>query len=349
MLEIRPVFSDPENIHPLSLTDSSPAHPAEVKKPRLIDEVRIAIRTRHYSRKTEKTYKNWILQYILFHNKRHPKEMGEKEVNQFLSHLAVVKNVSSSTQNQALSAILFLYKNVLNKELGDFGDVIRAKRSRKIPVVFTKDEVRRILTNLSGEKQLMASLLYGSGLRLTECLRLRVKDVDFEGKQLIIRDGKGEKDRVTLLSEKVIPFLKKHLSKVRKIHTADTAKGVVTTNLPYALERKYPNIAKEWHWCYVFPSIKTAFDTKTGEVKRHHLNESVLQRAVKKAIKQAKVEKHGGCHTFRHSFATHLLENGYDIRTIQDLLGHKNLQTTMVYTHVMNKGPMGVKSPGDSL
>ncbi|MBC8198098.1 MAG: integron integrase [Candidatus Marinimicrobia bacterium] len=319
------------------------------KKPKLLEQVGIEVQTRHYSRRTEKTYRNWIKQFVLFHNKRHPKQMGKIEVNQFLSHLATRRNVSASTQNQALSAILFLYKNVLHKELGDFGDVIRAKHSRKIPVVFTKDEVKRILTQLIDEKQLMASLLYGSGLRLTECLRLRVKDVDFDNKQIIVRDGKGEKDRVTLMSEKVIPFLKKYLSKVRKIHTADSEKGVVTTNLPYALERKYPNIAKEWHWSYVFPSTKTVVDKKTGKVKRHHLNESVLQRAVKKAIKQAKVEKHGGCHTFRHSFATHLLENGYDIRTIQDLLGHKNLQTTMVYTHVMNKGPLGVKSPGDSL
>ncbi len=275
--------------------------------------------------------------------------MGEKEVNQFLSHLATERNVSASTQNQALSAILFLYKNVLNKELGDFENVVRAKRNRKIPVVFTKDEVRNILTHLTSEKQLMASLLYGSGLRLTECLRLRVKDIDFENKQIIVRDGKGEKDRVTLLSEKINPFLKRHLKKVSKIYSMDSENEVVTTNLPYALERKYPNIGKEWHWAYVFPSTKTVVDQNTGELKRHHLNESVLQRAVKKAIKQAKVEKHGGCHTFRHSFATHLLEAGYDIRTIQELLGHKKLETTMVYTHVMNKGPLGVKSPGDDL
>ena len=275
--------------------------------------------------------------------------MGETEVNRFLSYLATQKNVAASTQNQALSAILFLYKNVLHKELGDFGNVVRAKRSRKIPVVFTKDEVRGILTNLTGEKQLMASLLYGSGLRLTECFRLRVKDIDFDNKQIVVRDGKGEKDRVTLLSEKIIPHLNKHINKVKKVHKADSIKDVGTTNIPYALERKYPNIAKEWYWCYVFPSTKTVVDKNTGEVKRHHLNESVLQRAVKKAIKLAKVEKHGGCHTFRHSFATHLLENGYDIRTIQDLLGHKNLQTTMIYTHVMNKGPLGVKSPGDTL
>ncbi len=318
-------------------------------KPKLLDQVRTEIQTRHFSPRTEKTYINWIKQYIFYHNKRHPKEMGEVEVNKFLSHLATEKNVSASTQNQALSAILFLYKNVLQKELGDFGNVIRAKRSRKIPVVFTKDEVRKIMGNLERKHRLMAHLLYGSGLRLTECLGLRVKDIDFDNKQIIVRDGKGEKDRVTLLSEKIVPHLKKHLAKVRQIHTEDPKKGIGTTNLPYALERKYPNIAKEWHWCYVFPTTKLAQDKKTGEWKRHHLNESGLQRAVKKAMRKAKVEKHGGPHTFRHSFATHLLENGYDIRTIQDLLGHKNLQTTMVYTHVMNKGPMGVKSPGDSL
>ncbi len=318
-------------------------------KPKLLEQVSIEVQTRHYSRRTDKTYRNWIKQFVLFHGKKHPKQMGEVEVNQFLSHLSTRRNVSASTQNQALSAILFLYKNVLHKELGDFGNVIRAKRSRKIPVVFTKDEVRQILKNLPGEKQLMASLLYGSGLRLTECLRLRVKDVDFDNKQIIVRDGKGEKDRVTLLSEKVIPFLKKHLIKVRKIHTEDIEKGICTTNMPYALERKYPNIAKEWHWQYVFPSSKTVVDKKTGEIKRHHLSESALQRAVKGAIKLAKVEKHGGCHTFRHSFATHLLENGYDIRTIQELLGHKKLETTMIYTHVLHNGPLGVKSPGDML
>ncbi len=318
-------------------------------QPKLLDSVTIEIQTRHYSTKTEKTYRNWIKQYVLFHKKRHPNEMSEKEVNQFLSHLAVDRHVSASTQNQALSAILFLYKNVLHKELGDFGNVVRAKRSRKIPVVFSKDEVKRILAQLSGEKQLMASLLYGSGLRITECIRLRVKDVDFDNKQIVVRDGKGEKDRVTLLSKKAIPLLTKHLEIVKNTFRSDNEKGIGTTNIPYALERKYPNIAKEWYWCYVFPSTKTVVDKKTGELKRHHMNDSVLQKAVKRAIKQAQVEKHGGCHTFRHSFATHLLENGYDIRTIQDLLGHKSLQTTMVYTHVMNKGPMGVKSPGDSL
>jgi len=322
---------------------------SQKKEPKLLDILRDEIRARHYSRRTEKTYKNWVKQYIIFHDMRHPSEMGEIEVNLYLTHLATHKKVSSSTQNQALSAILFLYKNVLHKELGDFGNVVRAKRSRKIPVVFTKDEVKRIFTHLIDEKQLMASLLYGSGLRLTECLQLRVKDVDFEHKQIIVRDGKGEKDRVTLLSEKDTQRLKRHLKKVKYIYNTDHHNGVVTTNIPYALERKYPNISKEWHWCYVFPSTKTVVDKNTGEVKRHHLNESVLQRAVKKAIKLAKVEKHGGCHTFRHSFATHLLENGYDIRTIQELLGHKSLQTTMIYTHVMNNGPLGVKSPGDTL
>ena len=319
------------------------------KGPKLLDILRDEIWARHYSPKTERTYANWVKQYIIFHGKTHPNDLDEKDVNRFLTYLATKRHVSASTQNQALSAILFLYKNVLHKELGDFGNVIRAKRSKKIPTVFTKDEVKRILIHLIDEKQLMASLLYGSGLRLTECLRLRVKDVDFEHKHIIVRDGKGEKDRVTLLSEKDIQRLNKHLEKVKKTYNTDFHNGVVTTNIPYALERKYPTISKEWHWYYVFPSTKKVIDKNTGEIKRHHLNESVLQRAVKKAIKQAKIEKHGGCHTFRHSFATHLLENGYDIRTIQDLLGHKSLQTTMIYTHVMNKGPMGVKSPGDSL
>jgi len=318
-------------------------------KPKLLEQVSVEVQTRHYSRRTENTYRNWIKQFVLFHGKKHPKQMGEGEVNQFLSYLATQRNVSASTQNQALSAILFLYKNVLHKELGDFGNVIRAKRSRKIPVVFTKDEVKRILTLISGEKQLMATLLYSSGLRLAECLRLRVKDIEFNQNYITVRDGKGEKDRVTILSEKIIPHLKRHLTKVKKVYKADSEKGIGTTNIPYALERKYHNIAKEWHWAYVFPSTKTVVDKKTGEVKRHRLNDSVLQKAVKSAMKSAKIEKHGGPHTFRHSFATHLLENGYDIRTIQELLGHKSLQTTMIYTHVMNKGPLGVKSPGDNL
>ncbi len=331
---------------PLSFTSI----PNELQsKPKLLEQVGIEIQARHYSPRTEKTYIHWVKEYIFFHNKIHPNKLSEKDVNRFLSYLATDKHVSASTQNQALSAILFLYKHVLHRELGDFGNVIRAKRSKKIPVVFTNIEVRAIINHLENEKRLMVHLLYGSGLRLMECLRLRVKDVDFEKKQIIVRDGKGEKDRVTLLSEIIMPHLKRHLRNVKKLYQSDFEKGIGTTNIPYALERKYPNIAKEWHWAYVFPSTKHAADKQTGELKRHHLNESVLQRAVKKAIKLAKIEKHGGCHTFRHSFATHLLENGYDIRTIQELMGHKSLQTTMVYTHVMNNGPMGVKSPGDDL
>lgn len=318
-------------------------------KPKLLDTVRREIQTRHYSPKTEKTYVSWVKQYILFHNKTHPKELSEKDVNQFLSHLATKKHVSASTQNQALSAILFLYKYVLHKTLGDFGNVIRAKRTKKVPVVFSKEEIRNIFSHLEKNKKLMANMIYGSGLRLTECLSMRIKDIDFDQMQIVVRDGKGEKDRVTLLPEKLIPELKSRLRKVKKLHDKDLEDGNGTTTLPYALSRKYANGAKEFKWQYVFPSTKLILDKKNGLWKRHHINESVLQRAIKKAMKLAEIHKHGGCHTLRHSFATHLLEAGYDIRTIQDLLGHKSLQTTMIYTHVMNKGPLGVKSPGDDL
>ncbi len=320
-----------------------------VNKPRLLDQVRTQIQTRHYSLKTENTYVSWIKRYIYFHNKRHPNEMGEKEINEYLSFLATDKHVSASTQNQALSAILFLYKHILRRDLGDLGNVIRAKRTRNIPVVFTKNEVGAIINGLTGTDKLMVLLLYGSGLRLMECLRLRVKDLDFGNMQLIVRDGKGEKDRVTLLATNIVPQLKKHLKRVRQIHDSDLEKGYGKVSLPYALERKYPAASSEWSWQYIFPSNKLSRDPQTGEVKRHHINESVLQRAVKRAIKSSGVFKHGGCHTFRHSFATHLLEDGYDIRTIQELLGHKSLETTMIYTHVLNKGPLAVKSPGDNL
>jgi len=322
---------------------------SSAENPRLLDEVKSHIQTRHYSRRTEKSYVSWILKYIYFHNKTHPAKMGENEINQFLTYLATDKHVSASTQNQALSAILFLYKWVLNRELGDFGHVIRAKKTRKIPVVFTRSEVRAIINCMTGTNKLMVMLLYGSGLRLMECLRLRIKDLDFGNTQLVIRDGKGEKDRVTLLATNIVPQLKRHLKQVRKTHNSDLEMGYGKVSLPYALERKYPNASSEWHWQYVFPSLKLSKDPLSGKTKRHHLHESVLQRAVKAAVKKAGICKHGGCHTFRHSFATHLLEDGYDIRTIQDLLGHKSLETTMIYTHILNQGPMAVKSPGDSL
>lgn len=318
-------------------------------KTKLVDQVRLQIRTRHYSIKTEETYINWIKRYVFFHNKKHPNQMGEKEINQFLSFLAVKKQVSASTQNQALCALLFLYRHVLQKSLGDFGHVIRAKRTRKIPVVFSRDEVKKIMANLSGRNRLMAMLLYGSGLRIMECLRLRVKDIDFDYKQIIVRDGKGEKDRVTMLVTSIVESLQNHLKRVKNVHKNDLHSGHGKVNLPYALERKYPNANKEWGWQYVFPSSKLASDPRDGIIRRHHLSESALQRVVKAAIKKVGITKPASCHTFRHSFATHLLEDGYDIRTIQELLGHKNLDTTMIYTHVLNKGALSVKSPGEYL
>jgi len=319
------------------------------KPPKLLDQVRSAIRLKHYSYRTEQAYVLWITQYILFHNKRHPKDMNETEIKQFLNHLAVNRNVAASTQNQALCAIVFLYKHVLNINLGEFGQITWAKRSKRLPVVFTRSEVKRILDELTGIYKLMVMLLYGAGLRLNECLDLRIKDVDFEYRQVIVRDGKGGKDRVTLLPESVIELLQKQVDRVIKIHEKDILDGYNSVYLPYALERKYPSAGKQPGWHFLFPAKDVSTDPRTGIVRRHHLHESVLQRAVKEAIRKAGIYKHGGCHTFRHSFATHLLENGYDIRTIQELMGHSNVQTTMIYTHVMNKGGLGVQSPADDI
>ena len=317
------------------------------KKPKLLDQVRNTLRTKHYSIKTEKAYVHWIRRFILFHNKRHPKEMGEREINQFLTHLAVKEKVAASTQNQALCAIVFLYKQVLKIDLGDFGDITWAKKTAKLPVVFTREEVTKVLNQLSGTNLIMAMLLYGSGMRLSECLQLRVKDIDFQYKQITVRSAKGEKDRVTLLPEYVIEPLKKHLNYVKILHEKDLKDGFGTVYLPYALERKYPNAGREFGWKFVFPATQISKDPRTGIQRRHHIHESVLQKAVKKAIRQAGIFKHASCHTFRHSFATHLLESGYDIRTVQELLGHQDLNTTMIYTHVLNKGAFGVKSPAD--
>jgi len=318
-------------------------------KPKLLDQVRAAIRTRHYSRRTEKAYLGWIKRFILFHNKRHPAEMGAVEINQFLSHLALKENVAASTQNQALCAIIFLYKNVLDREVGEIDNIVWAKKPKKLPVVFTKTEVKTVIKQLSGVKWIMANLLYGAGLRLMECLRLRVQDIDFEYNQIIIRDAKGQKDRVTVLPEIVKEALEKHLEKVKRLHEKDLVQGFGEVYLPYALERKYTNANKQWKWQYIFPSEKLSIDPRSGKKRRHHLDESVLQRTVKEAIRQAGINKNGNCHTFRHSFATHLLEDGYDIRTVQELLGHEDVSTTMVYTHVMKKGGLGVKSPADKL
>lgn len=318
-------------------------------QPKLIDQVRAAIRVKHYSPRTEEAYWNWIKRFILFHNKRHPNDLSEAEISAFLSDLAVNKRVSASTQTQALSAILFLYSEVLHKPLDWIDNIARAKRPSRLPVVFTKQEVQSILRNLDGTKWLMASLLYGAGLRLTECLRLRVKDVDFGYGQLIVRDGKGNKDRVTVLPDSLKEPLRKHLEKVKDLHQHDLREGYGRATLPFALERKYPNAGREWGWQFVFPSAKRCWHSELRSQVRHHLNEDVLQRSVKSAIFRAGISKPGSCHTFRHSFATHLLESGYDIRTVQELLGHKDLNTTMIYTHVMNKRGRGVKSPVDDL
>jgi integron integrase len=316
---------------------------------KLLDQVIDVIRKKHYSIRTEQAYVDWIKRFIFFHGKRHPKDMGEKEISQYISHLAKVRNVAASTQNQALNAIVFLYRQVLRIDLGDFGPMERAKRPKRLPTVLTQEEAGRILDVMAGIQDLMAKLIYGCGLRLMECVRLRVKDIDFQQNQVIVRNGKGDKDRSTILPEQLKPLLKAHLKRVRIIHEQDIKNGFGEVYLPYALSRKYPNAAKEWKWQYVFPSVKISKDPRSGKIRRHHISASSLQRAVRQAVRKADITKQVSPHTFRHSFATHLLEAGYDIRTIQDLLGHKDVSTTMIYTHVMHKGGLGVKSPLDML
>lgn len=317
-----------------------------MEKPRLLDQVRSAIRVRHYSYRTEQTYVHWITRYILFHNKRHPQDMGAAEVGAFLSHLAEDRNVSASTQNQALNAIVFLYKNVLGQDVGLLEGVVRAKRPLRLPVVLSRNEVSAVLERLEETSWIMASILYGAGLRLMECHRLRVKDIDFEYRQIVVRNGKGGKDRLTMLPEKLIDPVREHLSFVRQIHTVDLTEGF-TASLPEAIGVKYPNAGKEWGWQYLFPGKSRATDPRSGKVYRHHQHECLLQTAVRDAVRSSGITKPAGCHTFRHSFATHILEDGYDIRTVQELLGHANVKTTMIYTHVLNKGGRGVRSPLD--
>lgn len=314
-----------------------------------MDEMREALRSRHYSKRTEKAYCLWVKRYIYFHKLRHPAEMTEPEINAFLTHLAVDEHLSASTQNQALAAILFLYRHVICYELGDLGHVVRARTSKRLPVVLTREEVRAVLGELRGQEWLMASVMYGTGLRLTECLRLRVQDLDFGSREIVVRDGKGGKDRVTMLPEALIRPLREQLSRARKVHRRDLADGWGAVELPDALDRKYPNAPVEWRWQWVFPQEVRWKSTRTGLQGRHHVHPTIMQRAVKEAAKRAHVEKRAGCHTLRHSFATHLLESGYDIRTIQELLGHKSVSTTMIYTHVLNKGGAGVRSPLDGL
>ncbi|MBT3714346.1 MAG: integron integrase [Anaerolineae bacterium] len=317
------------------------------KPKKLLDQVHDVLRRKQYAYRTEETYINWIKEYILFHNKNHPKEMGEKEVLAFLSYLAKERKVAASTQNQALSAILFLYKEVLKNPLNMSDAYVGARRSRNIPVVLTKEEAKAILSVMTGVMGLAARLLYGTGLRLSEVIRLRVKDIDFGNKQIIVRDGKGGKDRRTMLPEQLTDAIKTHLENVWEVHQKDLEKGYGKTWLPYALARKYPNAEKEWIWQYIFPSKVISPNKTDGIPRRHHISPSSLQRAVRKAAQESKIPKRVSPHTFRHSFATHLLENGYDIRTIQKLLGHKNVQTTMIYTHVLNRGGIYVRSPLD--
>lgn len=318
-------------------------------QPRLLDQVRGVIRLKHYSIRTEQSYLGWIRRFILFHKKRHPRDMGAEEVTAFLTELAVNGNVTASTQNQALNAILFLYREVLKIDLPWMNGIQRAKKPSRLPVVFTRNEVKRVLAQLDGTLWLMASLIYGSGMRLMECVRLRVKDVDFHYKQLIIRDAKGQKDRVTMLPESLIESLQNHLVRVRERHEQDLRDGYGRVYLPYALDRKYPSAGREWGWQYVFPARARSRDPRTGIVRRHHFAEDSLQRALKNAIRKAGVIKPGTTHVLRHSFATHLLEDGYDIRTLQDLLGHKDLNTTMIYTHVLQKGGRAARSPLDRM
>ncbi len=350
---------------------------------KLLDQVRDALRAKHYSYRTEKTYVDWITRFILFHHKRHPLEMGTPEINTFLTHLATQRKVAASTQNQALSALLFLYREVLKIDLENVNPLapIRAKRPDRLPNVLTREEALRVIANLSGIHQLMAKLLYGSGLRLMECVRLRVKDIDFDYKTVTVRDGKGGKDRITPLPESIIPDLQRHLRHVKLLHEDDLAAGVGSVYLPYALAQKYPGAAREWIWQYVFPAPKLSLDPRTppspfegegevtpspisalemgeglgdalslskrGGLRRHHIDESGLQKAVRQAARTAAIQKRVTCHTFRHSFATHLLESGYDIRTLQELLGHKDVSTTMIYTHVLQRGGLAVRSPLD--
>jgi integron integrase len=306
-------------------------------------------RLRHLSIRTEETYIQWIRRFWLFHKKRNLRSLGSSEIRSFLTYLATTENVSASTQNQALCAILFVYRDVLEMEVPFIEGIERAPQKRKIPVVFSPREVQSILLHIRGVSALMVRLLYGSGLRLSECLRLRIKDIDFEMQQIIIRDGKGEMDRVTILPNNLVDPLHRHLTKVQMIHEEDLNDGLGEVYLPYALAKKYKNAATSREWQYVFPSSKLSTDPESGKQRRHHASPEALQRAVRTAIAKARITKHAGCHTFRHSFATHLLEDGYDIRTIQELLGHKDVSTTMIYTHVLRKGGKGVRSPLDSL
>ncbi len=315
----------------------------------LLDQLSSQLRTQHYSRRTEKTYISWVRKYILFHGKRHPMELGPEEINAFISYLALDRKVAASTQNQALSAILFLYRRVLKVELDEASlQFARPRRPKRLPTVLSKGEALRVISRTEGVYRLMAQIMYGSGLRLMEVLRLRVKDLDFENRKIIIRDGKGENDRATVFPDTLFEPMRLHLKGVKALHEQDLFDGYGTVYLPYALDKKFPNANREWIWQYVFPANELSTDPATGIVQRHHLHETSLQKAVRQAARSAGINKPVTPHTFRHSFATHLLENGYDIRTVQELLGHKDVRTTMIYTHVLQRGGLAVRSPLDN-
>jgi integron integrase len=336
-------------MEPLATKDAAaaPARGSRISVERLIEAIHREARSRHLSPRTEQAYAGWVRRFIRFHQGQDPLRLGEPEISRFLSSLATEGRVSASTQNQALSAILFFYQEVLHRDLEWLQDVVRAKRPIRLPVVLTRDEVDAILNELNGSPWLMASLMYGSGLRLMECCRLRVKDIDLARGEITVRDGKGAKDRVTLLPTKLREPLTSHLDKVFRLHQQDLRKGRGRAPLPGALVRKYPSAPKEWGWQWVFPATRFYSERDTGVMYRHHLHESVVQRSVKEAVRAARLHKPASCHTLRHSFATHLLEAGYDIRTIQELLGHSDVATTMIYTHVLNRGGRGVRSPLD--
>ena len=323
--------------------------PLPTQPPKLLEQVSAKMRVKHYSLRTEKSYIDWIKRYIWHHGKRHPKDMGVVEVEAFLTHLAVDRNVSASTQNQAKSALLYLYKEVLGVELPWLDNVTQAKVPQRLPVVLTQAEVQAVLSRMDGTMWLIASLLYGSGLRIMEALRLRVKDVDFARREILVREGKGFKDRVTMLPMSLVEPLKVHLLKVQALHQDDLNARHGEVFMPMALDRKYPSAGRDWNWQYCFPSVKLSVDPLSKLIRRHHADEKTVQRAVKKAVKLAGIVKLATPHTLRHSFATHLLAGGYDIRTVQELLGHSDVATTMIYTHVLNKGGKGVSSPLDIL
>ncbi len=328
---------------------SDPRFSHKNKEPKLMEKYKRAMRSRHYSPRTEKAYSSWVVRFLRFHNFKHPEMMSESEINQYLSYLAVETNIGASTQNQALSALLFLYRHVIGREIGELEGLIRARKSQRIPIVMSKAEVKMVLSGLVGRDRLLVELIYGTGMRLIECLRLRVHDLDFRRNEVHINKGKGNKDRVVMLPEVLKLRLTRHLNQVRIVYGADLKAGWGDVILPGALDRKYPGASQEWRWQWVFPQEKRWVDTRTWTEGRHHLDASVIQRAIKLSVDKCDLTKRITCHTFRHSFATHLLEGGYDIRTVQTLLGHKDLKTTMIYTHVLNRGPGGVRSPLDDL